>query len=126
MIKDATGLDAYCFLSRSRISSRRTTSSGLGAGSAGATGATVIPASGSPSATADAASKSGYRVEISFPLETLRGWGLAPDGTLHLGLYRADAVRPDEIFWYTLIDPRTPEPDFHVPASLFGMELGGE
>ena len=61
----------------------------------------------------------GYRVELTFPLETLRGWGLAPDGTLHLGLYRADAVRPDEIFWYTLIDPRTPEPDFHVPASLF-------
>ena len=94
--------------------------SGFDAAAAVADRATVNPASGSPSATAVAAATDrGYRVELTLPLETLRGWGLAPDGTLHLGLYRADAVRPDEIFWYTLIDPHTPEPDFHVPASLF-------
>ncbi len=88
------------------------------------TGAALLPeagktvASSAPVVSASMTDR-GYRVELTFPLETLRGWGLAPDGMLHLGLYRADAVRPDEIFWYTLIDPHTPEPDFHVPASLF-------
>lgn len=102
--------------------------SGFDAAAAVADRATVNPASGSPSATAAAAARTdrGYRVELSFPLETLRGWGLDPEGTLHMGLYRADALSPDEIIWYTLVDPRTPEPDFHVPASLFTMELGAE
>lgn len=95
--------------------------SGFDAAAAVADRATVNPASESPSATAAAAARTdrGYRVELTFPLETLRGWGLDPEGTLHMGLYRADALSPDEIIWYTLVDPRTPEPDFHVPASLF-------
>ena len=61
----------------------------------------------------------GYRVEASFPLEFLRSLGLNPDGGLWTGLYRADAVSPEDIRWYTLVDPQTPEPDFHVPASLY-------
>ena len=93
-----------------------TTASPTGADSLPEAGKTV--ASSAPVVSASMTDR-GYRVELTFPMETLRGWGLAPDGTLHLGLYRADAVRPDEIFWYTLIDPHTPEPDFHVPASLF-------
>lgn len=98
--------------------------SGFEAASSAPTGADGLPdagltvASAAPVVSASMTDR-GYRVELTFPLETLRGWGLAPDGTLHLGLYRADALSPDEIIWYTLIDPRTPEPDFHVPASLF-------
>ena len=61
----------------------------------------------------------GYRVEASFPLDSLKTLGLLTEtGPLWMGLYRADAVAPDNIYWYTLIDPRTPGPDFHVPSSL--------
>ena len=61
----------------------------------------------------------GYRVEASFPLEYLRSLGLKPEEGLWMGLYRADAVSPEKILWYTLVNPQTPEPDFHVPGSLF-------
>ena len=61
----------------------------------------------------------GYRVEVSFPSGFLRSAGIEPDGPLHIGLYRADATGPGDIHWFTLVDPHTPEPDFHVPASLF-------
>ena len=61
-----------------------------------------------------------YRVEASFGLDYLRSLGvLKEDGSLLGGLYRADALCPDDIRWYSLVDPHTPEPDFHVPGSLF-------
>ena len=61
----------------------------------------------------------GYRVEVSFPYNFLRSADIEPDGPLHIGLYRADATGSGDIHWFTLADPHTPEPDFHVPASLF-------
>ena len=63
-----------------------------------------------------------YRVQAAFGLDYLRALGVLHDGgTILLGLFRADALRPDDIRWYSLIDPETPEPDFHVPASLFRL-----
>ena len=78
-------------------------------------------------------SQAGYRVEASFTMDYLRQLGVVqPDGTVLMGLFRADAlgsepVRPDgtpaDIRWYTLRDPSTPEPDFHIPATLFPYQL---
>ena len=65
-------------------------------------------------------SPAGYRVDASFGLDYLRELGvLQPDGTVLMGLFRADALPSGDIQWYTLLDPRTPEPDFHLPATLF-------
>ena len=62
----------------------------------------------------------GYRVDVSFTVDFLKEAGvLQEDGSFIIGLYRAEAITPDDIRWYSLIDPHTPEPDFHVPASLF-------
>lgn len=62
----------------------------------------------------------GYRVDVDFPMSFLEELGvLQEDNRIILGLYRADAVTPDDIRWYSLINPQTPEPDFHVPASFF-------
>lgn len=68
--------------------------------------------------------RDGYRIDAAFPLDTLRGWGALPsDGTLRIGLYRADALAPGDIRWYTCVDPHTDKPDFHLPASL--MQING-
>ena len=63
----------------------------------------------------------GYRVEVSFPYSFLRSADIEPDGPLHIGLYRADATGSGDIHWFTLADPHTPEPDFHVPESLIDI-----
>lgn len=65
----------------------------------------------------------GYRAEVHFDLDYLRQLGVVQeDGSVLAGLFRADAVEPDDIIWYSLIDPHTPEPDFHVPGSLFPLD----
>ena len=62
----------------------------------------------------------GYHVEAAFSCDYLRRLGLLQDdGSLLIGFYRGDAVRPGEITWYSAVNPGTPEPDFHVPESLF-------
>ena len=72
-----------------------------------------ISASGKPH-------EGGYRVDVDFPMSFLEELGvLQADNWIILGLYRAEAVTPDDIRWYSLINPQTPEPDFHVPASFF-------
>ena len=80
----------------------------------------------------------GYSVCAAFSLDYLRTLGILhqargrrngrSDETLLLGLFRADAVpaetaTPERIVWYSLCNPRTPEPDFHVPAALFQILL---
>lgn len=62
----------------------------------------------------------GYHVEAAFSCDYLRRLGLLQDdGSLLIGFYRGDAFRPGEITWYSAVNPGTPEPDFHVPESLF-------
>ena len=85
----------------------------------------VLGGSAALDGTAPAGSgKAGYRVEASFDMDYLRSLGLLqPDGTLLMGLFRADAQTPELINWYSLLDPATPEPDFHIPATLFTYQL---
>ena len=69
-----------------------------------------------------AITQNGYQVEAHFNLDYLRQLGVVQeDGSVLAGLFRADAIGPDDINWYSLIDPHTPEPDFHVPGSLFRL-----
>ena len=83
-----------------------------------------VAAAGSVHPALAGARQAGYRVEASFDMDYLRSLGLLqPDGTILMGLFRADAQTPEEILWYTLRDPATPEPDFHIPATLFPYQL---
>ena len=67
---------------------------------------------------------SGYRVEVSFDSDYLRSLNLVQEGgKMLIGLFRADALSPESINWYTLVDPHIAEPDFHIPATLFPYSL---
>lgn len=95
------------------------------------------------------ANLSGYVVEGRIPLNTLVEMGfprLVPGVKILCGLYRAEfshdrsgkpAVQHESIHhpgrkldgplpieeWISWVDPRTPEPDFHVPSSLGWLEI---
>lgn len=65
-------------------------------------------------------------VEGRIPLRWLRSKGLLqPDGRMILGVFRGDysADAKAEPRWWSWIDPKTPTPDFHVPASLGLLKL---
>ncbi len=94
-------------------------------------------------------SEKGYVVEGRIPLATLVELGfprLAPGARIVCGLYRAEfshdrsgkrVVVKETIHnrgrkldgpppleeWMSWIDPKTPEPDFHVPSSLGWLEI---
>ena len=64
----------------------------------------------------------GYHVEAAFCTDYLQRLGLLhEDGSLTIGFYRGDAAAPGEITWYSVVDPGTSEPDFHVPGSLMKL-----
>jgi hypothetical protein len=99
--------------------------------------------------TAAAPTKKGYTVEGRIPLATLVEMGfprLVPGEKILCGLYRAEfshdrsgkpVVQRETIHnrgrrlagpppiedWMSWIDPKTPEPDFHVPSSLGRLEI---
>lgn len=63
--------------------------------------------------------ENGYHVEARFPVDYLKSF--IHNGKLYFGLYRGDFYKDgDKIVerWYSWKNPSTPEPDFHVPASL--------
>ncbi len=92
---------------------------------------------------------SGYAVEARIPLASLEALGfprLKPGEKIRCGLYRAefshdrsgrDVVQQESIHnrgrrldgpppieaWMSWVDPRTEEPDFHVPTSLGWLEI---
>ena len=92
----------------------------------------------------------GYEVEGRIPLKSLEGLGfpeIRPGVRIRCGLYRAEfshdrsrrAVEQKESLhnlgrkvegpppieeWISWVDPKTKEPDFHVPASLGWLEFG--
>lgn len=74
--------------------------------------------------------RTGYVVEGSIPLATLRELGVlrAGEAALLAGVFRAEfhhqgeAVHPG---WMSWVDPRTEKPDFHVPAAFGRFELEG-
>lgn len=66
---------------------------------------------------------SGYRVEGRFPVHFLRAMTTEPGSkknTFFLGLYRADYKKNDDnaVQWLTWIDPKSKDPDFHIPESF--------
>jgi hypothetical protein len=99
--------------------------------------------------TAAAPFRQGYVVEGRMPLRTLREMGfpqLVPGGKILCGLYRAEfshdrsgkpVVQRETIHnrgrklagpppiegWMSWVDPKTPEPDFHVPSSLGWLDI---
>ena len=61
----------------------------------------------------------GYTVEGGVPLTFLKDF--IDDGCIYFGAYRADFSRQDDSLiknWLTWKDPKTAQPDYHVPASL--------
>jgi len=99
--------------------------------------------------TQGSATKDGYVVEGRIPLDTFEALGfprLRPGVKIRCGLYRAEfshdrsgrpVVQRETIHnrgrqidgpppleaWMSWVDPKTPEPDFHVPASLGWLEV---
>ncbi|WP_190808577.1 carbohydrate-binding family 9-like protein [Flagellimonas sp. S3867] len=74
----------------------------------------------------------GYRLDMILSKESLENLGLVKENVLEAGIFRADtdmvsdAENPDGDFkWITWVDPKTKEPDFHVPTS-FGQLLLSE
>ncbi len=91
----------------------------------------------------------GYEVEIRIPVETFAKLGfpaLRPGAKIRCGLYRAEfshdrsgrKVEPQASIhtmglrpegpppiedWLSWVDPKTAEPDFHVPSSMGWMEI---
>ena len=72
----------------------------------------------------------GYLLDMIISMESLNDLGLIKDNALEVGLYRADtevlpdADNPDGDFkWITWVDPKTKEPDFHVPTSFGRLQL---
>ena len=70
-----------------------------------------------------------YSVEGTLPLETLRALSVLAPGSreMHAGIYRAEfSTNPDGSTnhgWIAWVDPGTPRPDFHVPASFGRLRL---
>ncbi|MCK4558342.1 MAG: carbohydrate-binding family 9-like protein [Calditrichia bacterium] len=71
--------------------------------------------------------KSGYTVKGLIPLETLKSLGLfflEKGDSIKVGIFRADFYRGVnnriEERWISWINPKTENPDFHVPAA-FGL-----
>ncbi len=72
----------------------------------------------------------GYTVEGRIALDALRslGFPLTESGQpIRLGIYRAEFrhAEGDELSegWMSWVDPRTEEPDFHVPTSFGRLEM---
>jgi hypothetical protein len=64
----------------------------------------------------------GYELEGSITLQSLRDLGILKGNTMHAGLYRGECVKLEgdkaTLRWISWIDPKTPEPDFHVESSF--------
>ena len=69
----------------------------------------------------------GYVVEGALPIEWLKSSQLlSDDGEMFIGLYRANAIEPENdesIVWCSWIVPDSKDPDFHIPCSLGKLRL---
>lgn len=68
------------------------------------------------------ADEKGYVVEGQISLKLLQEMSLLKGDTLLIGLYRANctalADNEDSIKWISWVDPKTPQPDFHIPETF--------
>ena len=62
----------------------------------------------------------GYVIEGRILLKELKRMGIKK--SFHLGVFRADFRNnnPDDVVWYSWIDPQSASPDFHIPTA-FGI-----
>ena len=74
--------------------------------------------------------RDGYTVEGRIPLTTFASLGFPPPDSgqsIIFGIYRAEfrhmVEKEWEESWISWVDPRTAEPDFHVPASFGCLRL---
>jgi hypothetical protein len=60
----------------------------------------------------------GYTVEGSISLSELSQLGIGD--SFYLGVFRADfrSGNMDDVVWYSRIDPKRKEPDFHIPETF--------
>lgn len=72
----------------------------------------------------------GYCVQLKISLESLRGLDILKNGAIGAGIYRGDCTKlgnlPEtepEFTWITWVDPKTHEPDFHVPSSFGTLKM---
>ncbi len=70
-----------------------------------------------------------FVVEGAISIASLSSYGLLKNGKIETGIYRAKFNEVSkgnyEPTWITWVDPKTPEPDFHLPASFGVLELEG-
>ncbi len=62
-----------------------------------------------------------YQIEAAIPLNSIAGMGIDISKDFYVGLFRADFNKLSsgkEENWLAWINPRTPNPDFHVPKAL--------
>lgn len=64
----------------------------------------------------------GYIVEGAISKASLTALGLLKNGEIRVGVFRGQySNKPDQpVRWISWVDPKTPQPDFHVP-SAFGI-----
>lgn len=69
----------------------------------------------------------GYRIEAAIGMATLQQLGLLKNQQLLAGVFRAECTSLQNgkasFRWITWIDPKTPQPDFHVPAAFGTLVL---
>lgn len=69
----------------------------------------------------------GYTLQGKFSLSLLKEFELLRNNQIQIGLYRGHCVHLENnkgtIQWISWIDPKSPEPDFHVPTSFGTLTL---
>jgi hypothetical protein len=72
----------------------------------------------------------GYKVNARISLESLSALDILKDGTIKAGIFRADCQEPatsiekePEMKWTSWINPKTKNPDFHVPNAFGVLKL---
>ncbi len=69
----------------------------------------------------------GYALSGRITLQSLRDLDILKGSTMKAGLYRGECIALNngtaDLQWISWVDPKTPEPDFHVASSFGVMKL---
>lgn len=71
--------------------------------------------------------KDGYVVESAISIASLKTLGLLKDNKIQAGLFRAECKSmhngKSDLRWISWINPKSEQPDFHIPAAFGILEL---